>query len=182
MFSPPGGAFHSPCSGREELSQGDHQVWVLKRQWLFLPATCLIQARLEEDRAEQPGCTGTLPWIQSLYDPSLYVGSNAICQDILNIRIYFWDVLVVLGCCWSYDVRRGCVILGQLWQVCFTCELLTYLEQEMPKRWVAYSKRMNFWEIPNCLWPPIIIFGKSCCKFHPKSPVWRSKIYNIIFL
>ena len=31
-FSPPGGVFHSPCSGREELSQGDHQVRVLKQQ------------------------------------------------------------------------------------------------------------------------------------------------------
>ena len=38
-FSPPGGVFHSPCSGREELSQGDHQVRVLKQQLLFLPAT-----------------------------------------------------------------------------------------------------------------------------------------------
>ena len=75
---------------------------------------CLVQARLEEDRAEQPGCTGTLHWIQLLYDDYLYFGSNVICQYILNIRIHFWDVLVVMGCCLSDDVRRGCVILGQL--------------------------------------------------------------------
>ena len=61
---------------------------------------------------EQRGCTGTLPWIQSLYDPSLYFGSNVIGQYILNIRKYisgmFWGVVG-----WSDDVRRGCVILGQ---------------------------------------------------------------------
>ena len=43
----------------------------------------------------------------------LYFGPNVICQYILNICIHFWDVLVVLGCCLSDDVRRGCVILGQ---------------------------------------------------------------------